>query len=88
MPGATQGFANIFEVNPDTMQIDQARFLQDIEQYGLFTYEEFAEIYDVPLEVFNAFNGQYLKVAIGKGLITEERLLNLIDHYATLLNIK
>ena len=88
MPGATQGFANIFEVNPDTMQIDQARFLQDIEQYGLFTYEEFAEIYDVPLEVFNAFNGQYLKVAIGKGLITEERLLNLIDHYATLLNIE
>ena len=88
MPGATQGFANIFEVNPDTMQIDQARFLQDIEQYGLFTYEEFAEIYDVPLEVFNAFNGQYLKVAIGKGLITEERLLNLIDHYATILNIE
>lgn len=42
----------------------------------------------VGLEVFNAFNGQYLKVAIGKGLITEERLLNLIDHYATILNIE
>ena len=53
----------------------------DIEQYGLFTYEEFAELVPVSEEVFDAFNGRYLKVAIGKGLIDTDRLAALADRY-------
>lgn len=82
MPGATEGLINIFDVDPETMKIDEVAFEQDIETYGLFTYEEFAEILPVPEQVFEAFNGKYLKVAIGKGLITVEELALLIERYS------
>lgn len=82
MPGATTGLINIFEVNGETMIVNQEQYLADIETYGLFTYEEFAQYYDIPEYMFNAVNGQYLKVAMGKGLIDQDMLGYLIEHYA------
>ncbi len=82
MPGATRGLINIFEVNGSTMTIDQDQFLADIDIYGLFTYDEFAQIFDIPESIFNAFNGQYLKISIGKGLITYDELGILVARYA------
>lgn len=82
MPGATEGLINIFEVDATTMQYDAASFAADIATYGLYTYEEFAEIIPIPEVIFEAFNGQYLKVSIGKGLITMEGLIALIERYA------
>ena len=55
---------------------DQEKMQADIEKYGLYTYEDFAEY--VTYEQFVAFNGAYLKVAVGKGLITWEEILELI----------
>lgn len=81
IPGATEGLINIFEVDSQTMQIDIEKFNADIESYGLYSYEEFSQIVPVTEEVFNAFNGQYLKVAIGKGLTTIEKLQNLVAVY-------
>lgn len=86
MPGATEGLINIFEVDGDTMKIDQEQYLADIATYGLFAYEEFAEICPVPEEMFNAVNGQYLKVSIGKGLIDYETLGELIERYSEFFN--
>lgn len=86
MPGATQGLINIFEVDAETMKYDEAQMQADIAQYGLFTYEEFAELFPVSEEVFEAFNGQYLKVAMGKGLIDAEGLQTLIERYAEFLS--
>jgi hypothetical protein len=82
MPGATEGLINIFEVDAATMQYDQASFQADIATYGLFTYEEFAEIIPIPEIIFEAFNGQYLKVSIGKGLIDIDGLVALVERYA------
>lgn len=82
MPGATEGLINIFEVDGETMTYNSESFARDIETYGLFTYDEFAQEYPVSEEIFNAFNGQYLKVALGKGIITCEQLENLIDRYS------
>lgn len=82
MPGATTGLINIFDVDPDTMTIDEEQYLADIAQYGLFTYDEFAALYPVPEEIFDAFGGQYLKVAMGKGLLTEEMIGALIVRYS------
>ena len=82
MPGGIEGLFNIFEVNADTMKYDETAMQADIERYGLFTYEEFAAIIPVPVEMFEAVNGQYLKVAIGKGMIDFETLENLIARYA------
>lgn len=85
MPGGIEGLFNIFEVDAETMKYDEAQMQADIAQYGLFTYEEFAELFPVSEEVFEAFNGQYLKVAMGKGLIDAEGLQTLIERYAEFL---
>ena len=81
MPGATEGLINIFEVDSQTMKYDEEKMLEYINEFGLFTYEEFAEILPVPEEIFNAFSGQYLKVAIGKGLVDFETLASLTERY-------
>lgn len=49
--------------------------------YGLFAYEEFAELAPVSEEMFNAVSGQYLKVAIGKELIDMEKIVSLAERY-------
>lgn len=51
----------------------------DIEKYGLYTYEEFADY--VTYEQFVAFNGPYLKVLVGRGIVTFEEILQLIEMY-------
>lgn len=84
MPGATEGLINIFDVDPDTMRYDDEAMNQDIATYGLFTYEEFNALIPVSEEIFNAFNGQYLKVAIGKGLTNLNELAMLIEKYEML----
>ena len=81
MPGATESFVNIFDVDGETMKYDEEAMARDIETYGLFTYEEFYEIVPVSEEIFNAFNGQYLKVAIGKGKTNIETILALFERY-------
>ncbi len=82
MPGATEGLINIFEVDPVTMSYDAEAYAADIAEYGLFTYQEFAALIPIPEEVFYAFGGQYLKVSIGKGLITLLEIAQLIDRYS------
>ncbi len=82
MPGGIEGMFNIFDVDSDKIKINQKEFHKDVKEYGLFTYEEFASIYNVNEEMFNACNGKYLKVAIGKGLISEEEINSLIVRYA------
>lgn len=86
MPGGIEGLFNVFEVDAATMRYDEEKMQADIEQYGLFTYEEFAELVPVTQEVFEAFGGEYLKVAIGKGLIDVETLNRLAVRYAEYLN--
>ncbi len=82
MPGGIEGLINTFEVNGRTMKIDRAKQIKDIKTYGVYTYEEFYELYPVPQEMFEAVDGQYLKVAIGKGLLTHEELAYLIERYS------
>ncbi|HCY51859.1 MAG TPA: hypothetical protein DHU65_04055 [Clostridiales bacterium] len=82
MPGATEGFINIFDVDEDVMQINQEKYLSDIETYGLLTYDEFAEKYDVPETIFEAFGGKYLNISFAKGLINESMLIELIERYS------
>ena len=81
MPGGITGLFNIFDVDSTTMKYDEASMLTDIQTYGLFTYEEFAQLVMVPEAMFEAVNGQYLKVAIGKGMITIEDIQQLVVRY-------
>lgn len=45
--------------------------------YGLYTYEDWKDY--VSYDEFVALNGQYLKIVIGKGYLSYEDVLNLIE---------
>ena len=78
MPGGIEGLFNIFEFD-ENMKIDEELMKQDIEKYGLYTYEDFAA--HVPYEVYMAFPAAYFKVSVGKGYITWDEIIVLIDRY-------
>ena len=82
MPGGIDGLFNIFEVDGETMKYEEQSMTEDIEKYGLYTYEELSALVPVTEEMFDAVNAQYLKVAVGKGMITVEQIGRLIERYA------
>ena len=81
MPGGVGGLFNIFEVDPETMTYDPEAMQRDIETYGLYTYEEMNEIVPLPLEMFEACGGAYLKISIGKGNMTIDDLIYMVNRY-------
>ena len=60
----------------ENMKYDEATLAADIAQYGLYTYDDFADY--ITEAQFNAFNGAYLKISVGKGYITYEEIVELI----------
>lgn len=72
------GLFNIFDVN-DNMQYDAEQMQADIQKYGTYSYDVFQEY--VSYEEYIAFNGAYLKVAVGKGLTTFDEIINMINRY-------
>ncbi len=72
------GWFDYFEIGED-MKYDEEKMQADIEKYGLYTYEDFAEY--VTYEQFIAFNGPYLKVLVGRGVVTYEQIIELISIY-------
>ena len=78
MPAGIEGLFNIFEYD-ENMKYDEQLKQQDIEKYGLYTYEDF-EAY-LPEEIYNLFPAPYFKVSVGKGYITFEGIVELIDKY-------
>ena len=81
MPGGVGGLFNIFDVDAESMTYDYEAMARDIETYGLFTYEELSQYADLSREMFDAAGGQYLKVSIGKGNLTVEELVAMIERY-------
>jgi len=82
MPGGVGGLFNIFEVDPTTMTYDYEAMAKDIETYGLYTYEEMNAIAPLTEDMFNAAGGAYLKVSIGKGNLTIDELVAMINRYS------
>lgn len=82
MPGGISGLFNYFEYDRDNLAYDAERKAVDIDTYGLFTYEDFADT-GLSEEAFYAYNGQYLKVSIGKGLLTWDDIEYLISRYGS-----
>ena len=63
----------------DKLRYDMDTFQQDIETYGLYTYEDFKDY--VTYEQFVEWNGAYLKIAVEKGYFTYEYIIELIKSY-------
>jgi len=70
------GFLTYFEFGDD-YKYDKEKMESDIAQYGLYTYEEWQDY--VSYEEFIALNGEYLSIVVGKGYITREEILMLIE---------
>ena len=78
IPGGISGLFNIFEYGDDLVY-DAEKMQADIEEYGLFTYEDFEEI--LPYEFYMAFPASYLKVSIGKGMMTFDHVFAYIEQF-------
>ena len=78
MPGGIEGLFNMFAFG-EGLVYDQESMLADIQTYGLYSYEDFAPY--LPYEVYAAFPADYLKVSVGKGMITFEEILGYIEKY-------
>ena len=65
-----------YEINDD-MKYDEAKMQADIEKYGLYTYDDFAEY--MTYEQFSALNLANFKVSVGKGYITWDDIITLIN---------
>jgi len=51
----------------------------DIEEYGLYTYDDFDHV--LTEEQFDALNLGHFKVSVGKGLVTYDGLIYLIENF-------
>jgi hypothetical protein len=63
----------------EDMKYDEAAMQADIEKFGLYTYEDFAEY--MTYEQFTALNLSIWKVAVGKGYISYEDIVTLARIY-------
>lgn len=63
------GFFNFFDFG-EGMKYDEEKMQADIEKYGLFTYEEFADL--ITYDIWCKAPMKYLKISIAKGLMTFE----------------
>ncbi len=63
----------------ENLKYDQERMQEDIEKYGLYTYDEWEEFCDI--SVFEEYNIPAMKVGISKGLYTKEYIIGLINTY-------
>ena len=78
IPGGITGLFNMFEYGDDLVY-DAEKMQADIEEYGLFTYEDFEEF--LPYEFYLAFPASYLKVSIGKGMMTFDDIFVYIEQF-------
>ncbi len=78
MPGGIEGLFNIFMYD-DNLVYNEEKMREDIEKYGLYTYEDLDEYVDKL--AFEIFNAKYFKVAVGKGMITLDKIVSYIEKY-------
>lgn len=70
---------NVFDVSSETLAYDMESVMKDVEEYGLYTYDDFDGL--ISEEAFELYNAKYLKIAVGKGYIDWNDILGLIDIY-------
>ena len=73
-------YYNFFEIDENNM-INMDVLSQDIETYGLFTYDEWSQY--ISQEAFDVVMVAYLKIAIGKGYATYDDILRVCMLYLT-----
>ena len=83
MPGNTEPFTNVCDVNSDTLCYDNKQLFNYIETFGLFSEKDFEGV--LPPSIFFAFQGPLLKIKIAKGETSMEEINKLIERYSEYL---
>ncbi len=77
IPGNITGLVNYFEYG-EGLKYDEEQMQADIEKYGLYTYEDFKDY--ISYEAYLSSPAVYLKVSVGKGMMTFEDILDVINY--------
>jgi hypothetical protein len=64
----------------ENMTYDETAMQQYIDEYGLYTYEDF-EPYGITYEQFVAANLAYIKIAVGRGSIASEEVFEIMQGF-------
>ena len=72
-------FYNWIEMG-EKMMYDSEKFFKDVKTYGLYEYSKF-EPYGISYEIYEAFNGKYLRIPVEKGIFTFEYIIDLFNLY-------
>lgn len=77
IPGDITGLVNYFEYDSD-LKYNEEAMARDIETYGLYTYEDFSDY--ISYEAYMSSPAVYLKVSVGKGMMTYEEIIDVINY--------
>ncbi len=77
IPGDITGLVNYFEYDSD-LKYNEKAMQRDIEKYGLYTYGDFKDY--ISEAAYMSSPAVHLKVAVGKGMITFEQILDVIEY--------
>ena len=78
-PGDLPGFYNQFTFK--NLKYDEELMKQDIQKYGLLSYEDLCKEVMLPYEVYQVFPLLYYRIAVKKGLTTFDELRRIVKAY-------
>lgn len=71
-------YDGLYKIDSD-LKINQEQYQADVEKYGQYTYKDFKKYYGE--DTFAKVRAADLKIAVGKGLISEEELFELTEEW-------
>lgn len=85
IPAKTEMLSNIFTFDEHEMCYDEIEYNNDVMQIGLYSYNGLFLELAISEEIFEAFNGKYLKIAIAKGKASFSKIEYLLNKYSQYL---
>ncbi len=80
--GEIEGWFNYFDYDP-SLRYDSEKMELDIKKYGLYVYDDFKDY--IRKEIFDVLPIPYLKVSVGKGLTTKEKIIGVMKKYLSFM---
>ena len=80
--GEIEGWFNYFDYD-SSLKYDSAKMDSDIRKYGLYVYDDFKDY--IRKEIFDLLPIPYLKVSVGKGLTTKEKIIGVMKKYLSFM---
>lgn len=80
--GEIEGWFNYFDYD-SSLKYDSAKMDMDIKKYGLYVYDDFKDY--IRKGIFDMLPIPYLKVSVGKGLTTKEKIIGVMKKYLSFM---